>query len=145
MTKNSACRALYFRNHTSCNLHLWCTCVKKNISRHFFKFFIKGVKREKIAQNEKKICLSPSVSQEPYIIYLWFLVDMRKMMISPRFFFIFSKFWFSWFLREKKDKKWPKITNFSPPLPISQELLIISSSWYTCVKYDISRCFSLFF
>ena len=25
--KNPVCRALYFRNHTSYDFHLWCTCV----------------------------------------------------------------------------------------------------------------------
>ena len=27
MTKNSVCRALYLRNHTSYDLHLWCTRI----------------------------------------------------------------------------------------------------------------------
>ena len=43
--------------------------------------------------------LSHSVSQELYLIWLWFLVHMCKILIPPAifFFFIFSKFWFSGF------------------------------------------------
>ena len=61
-----------------------------------------------MAQNDKK--LSHSISQEVYIIWLWFLVLMCKMMISPYKFFISSNFWFSGLLVGKKDKKWPKMT-----------------------------------
>ena len=46
-----------------------------NISRSFFLFFkilifwvVRGVKWQNMAQNEKKLCLSCSISQEPYII-----------------------------------------------------------------------------
>ena len=46
-----------------------------NISRSFFLFFkilifwvVRGVKRQKMAQNEKKLCLSCSISQESYTI-----------------------------------------------------------------------------
>ena len=48
--------------------------------------FLKG---QKTVHNDKKFCLSHSISQEPYIIWLWFLVHMCKMMISPVNFFIF--------------------------------------------------------
>ena len=53
------------------------------------------VKGLKMAQNDKRI-LSNSVSQELYFIWLWFLVHMCKMMISPAIFFQFfqnSDFW----------------------------------------------------
>ena len=43
-----------------------------------------------MAQNDKKICLSHSVFQERYLIWLWFLVHMCKMMISPAIFFFFK-------------------------------------------------------
>ena len=45
------------------------------------------VKRWKMVQNDKKLYLSHSVSQEMYIIWLWFLVHMCKIMISPAVFF----------------------------------------------------------
>ena len=55
-----------------------------------------GVKGHKMDQNDKKF--SHSVSQEPYLIWVCFLVDMCKMVVSPALFFIFSKYWFFWFL-----------------------------------------------
>ena len=73
-------------------------------SRYFFHFFKivvfwvvrrVGVKRQKIAQNDKKI-LSNSVSQKLYFIWLWLLVHMCKMVMSAAIFF-FSFFFFSFF------------------------------------------------
>ena len=73
----------------------WYTYVKLYLQAffHFFKIFIfqivSGVyKRGKMAQNEKKICLSHSVSQEPYIIWLSFIVHLCQVMISPGDFLI---------------------------------------------------------
>ena len=43
----------------------------------------------------KKFCPSCSISQEPYIRWLSFMVHICKMIISPVIFFNFSKFWFS--------------------------------------------------
>ena len=40
-----------------------------------------------MAQNEKEFCPSHSLSQEPYIMWLWFLVHMSKMMIFLVIFF----------------------------------------------------------
>ena len=77
--------------------------IFKDFSR-FSKFWVvRRVKGQKMAQNEKKI--SHSVSQEPYLIWLWFKVQFCKMMISPAVFFIFSKFWFLGFSggRTKND------------------------------------------
>ena len=45
---------------------------------------------QKIAQNDKTN-LSDSVSQEQYLIWLWFLVQMCEMMLSPAIFFHFFK------------------------------------------------------
>ena len=47
-----------------------------------------------MAQNDKNLCLSHFISQEAYIIWLWFLLHICKMMISSAIFFIFSKFCF---------------------------------------------------
>ena len=56
---------------------------------HFFKIFIfwdvERVKGQKKAQNGKKFCPSQSIYQELYIIWLWFLVNMCKLMISHFF------------------------------------------------------------
>ena len=48
------------------------------------------VEGQRIVQNDKTN-LSHSVSQELYLIWLWFLVHMCKMMISPVIFFHFFK------------------------------------------------------
>ena len=102
MPKNSVRRAFYLRNHTSYDLHLWNTFEKDNISECFLYFFQtlifganSGVKGQKLAQNDKNLFLSHSISQEAYIIWSSFLVHMCKMMTSPDAFFNFSKFWFS--------------------------------------------------
>ena len=44
-----------------------------------------------MAQNNKKLCLSHSRSKEAYIIWLWFLVRIYKMITFPDAFFIFFK------------------------------------------------------
>ena len=64
---------------------------------HFSKIFIFWViKRigQKMVQNEKKLCLSRYISQEPYIKWFSFVVCKCKTIISSGVFFIFSKFWF---------------------------------------------------
>ena len=76
MTKISVCRTFYFSNHisyVSYDLHLWSTCMLKRIKW-------------------QKNSLSHSICQEPYIISLWFLVHMSKIMMSPAIFFIFQNF-----------------------------------------------------
>ena len=89
MTRSSVRHASYLRNHTSYDCHLWNTCVKDNISRccfHFLKILIfwivMGLKGQKMAQNDKKFRLLRLVSQEPYIIWLSFMIHMCKMIIS---------------------------------------------------------------
>ena len=66
---------------------------------HFLKILtfpsFSGVKGQKMAQNNKKFCLSCSISQEPYIIWMSSMLHMCKMITAPGVFFIFSKFWFS--------------------------------------------------
>ena len=58
---------------------------------HFFKILtfcvVWWAKRQKMAQNDKIFCPSQSVSQEPNLIWLWFLVHKCKIMISLAFFF----------------------------------------------------------
>ena len=70
-----------------------------------------GVKGQKMALNYKKVCLAYSLSQEPHLIWLSFLVHMCKMMIFPGIFFIFSKFWFSGFFGEGGGDKGQKMTH----------------------------------
>ena len=84
-------------------LHIWGTIhhmtviyvCKMIISSGVFSIFLKilifwvhrGVKGQKMVQNDKKFCLLHSISQEPYIIWLSFMVQMYKMIISPGVFF----------------------------------------------------------
>ena len=70
---------------------------------HFFKILIfwivrgiKGQKWPKMTKND--VHLSMYTPQELYVIWLWFLVHMCKIMISPTSFYIFSKFWFFFIL-----------------------------------------------
>ena len=62
---------------------------------HFFKILIlrvvEGTKVQKITQNDKKFCLSHVISQEPFIIWSSFMVDMCKKIISPGAFFSLKK------------------------------------------------------
>ena len=61
-------------------------------SKFRFSGLLVGVgKGQKMAQNDKKN-LSHSVSQKLYLTWLWFLVHMCKMMISPAIFFFFFHF-----------------------------------------------------
>ena len=78
---------------------------------HFFNILIfqvvSGVKQQKLAQNNKILCLSHSMSQEPYIIWPSFVVHKCEMIISTGT-FIFSNFWFLGLLGGSKGKNGPK-------------------------------------
>ena len=85
-TKISVCRSLYFRNQISYDLHLWYTCMFKRIISpgiFFSKFCFLGLlggirgggKRQKITQNDKKLCVSLHIWGTVHHI-LWFLVHM---------------------------------------------------------------------
>ena len=114
----------------------------------FFKSLIfriisgrKGVlKGHKMTQNDKQFCLSRSISQEPSIIWLWFLVHMCKMMISLANFFIFQNFDFG-VLGGWKGKKWPKL----PILACFPLYLRNCRLYHSDFVNDNYRCFSLFF
>ena len=125
-----------------------------------------GVKGLKMAQNHKKLCLLCFISQESHIIWLPFMVHMSKMMISsgvflkfiqkflvhlckmmisPSIFFIFSKFWFFWFLvgGEVKGQKMTHNYHFqSVTLRTVDHIMKIIGTQVS--NNDISRCFSLF-
>ena len=64
--------APYLRNHTSSNHNFWCTCVKWWYLQAFFYFFeilifwaVREVKGQKIAQNDKTLCLLCFISHYP--------------------------------------------------------------------------------
>ena len=80
-------------------LFFCCTSLKWWHLQMFFSFFLNfgfvgcqegGVKKAKNGPKWQKV-LSHFVSQELYLIWLWFLVHMCKIMIHPPSFFIFSK------------------------------------------------------
>ena len=98
-------------------VHLCKMMISPGVFFHFFKIFILwvvrvgegvDVKGQKMVQNDKKLCLLCSISQESYIIWFSFMALMFKMIIPPGVFFIFSKFWFSGLLGGKRAKNGPK-------------------------------------
>ena len=68
---------------------------------------VREVKEQKMAQNDKKFCLFHSLSQELCLLWLWFLLNMYKIMISPAICFIFqnSDFMVFFFLRRVRGKR----------------------------------------
>ena len=73
----------------------------------FFRLLGGGgaLKGWKMVKNDKKVCPLDSISQEPYITWVSFMVHMCKMVISPGVFLLFSKLWFFGLLGGKKSKK----------------------------------------
>ena len=87
---------------------------------------VRGVKGQKTVQNDKKLCLLHSISQEPYIIWLSSMVHICKMIISLGFCFIFSNFLFFGFVRrEKVQKMVQNDKKFSLSCSVSQEPYIM--------------------
>ena len=88
-------------------------CKNDNISSYFFHFFRililqvvrgggeeGGVKGQKLAQSDKRLSLSNSMSQELCLIGLWFLVHLCKMMIFCAVFSFFQKILIFWIFKE---------------------------------------------
>ena len=88
-----------------------------------------------------------SISQEAYIIWLWFLVHMCKVMTSQNVFFSVLKFSFSWLLGWFKGKKWPKMTKNSVCLtPYLRNCTSYDCGfWYTSVKWWYLQLSFIFF
>ena len=76
----------------------------------FFVFWVvRGVKGQKIVQNDKKFCLSHSIFQEPYIMRSSFMVHKYKIIIFSGILFFLLKFWFFGLLGGSKNgPKWQK-------------------------------------
>ena len=125
--------------------------ISPSVFLNFFKILIfrvfRGIKGQKIVQNDKKFCLSCSVSQEPYIIWLSFMVHLCKMIISPVVFFIFSKYWFLGLLRGKKGKERSEMTkNFVRCTPYLRNHTSYGCHlWYTYVKWQYVLVFFFIF
>ena len=150
MTKNSVHCTPYLRNYRSFDCHLSCTCIKWYLQGffHFFKIiifrFVSGVKGQKIDRNDKKLCPSCSIFQEPYIIWLSFMVHMCKIIISPGVFSFFQKFDLSGVKgKKKKTLIWQKIMSIT--LHISKTIHNMIVMYDTHVQSDnISRIFFIF-
>ena len=106
------CHVQYLMNSISYDHEFWRTCVKWWYLQAFFLLYIFGFSRQlgrekgkKWPQMTKTFCPLYFIYQEPYIIWLSFMVHLCKMMISPGVFFNFSQFWFS----ELLGPKWEKI------------------------------------
>ena len=112
---------------------------KMIISPGFFFFFFKKtlifwiVRRvigQKMAQNDKTLRSLHFISQEPYIIWSWFMVHMCKRIISPEFFSFFQNFTF----RVKDGKKWPKWHKKCVTPNLRNCTLYDYGFWYTFLK-----------
>ena len=79
----STCCAPYLRNCASSNHNFWYTCVKWWYLQGIFYFYLFFF---------ESFIFSFFVSQELYLKWLWFLVHMWKMMVSPAFFFYYLFF-----------------------------------------------------
>ena len=90
---------------------------------------------QKIAQNNKRLCLLCSISREPYIIWLSIVVHKSTMIMSLGAFFICSKFWFFGLLGGSKGEKLAQNDKKLCPLHfISHEPYIIWS-WFMVHLY----------
>ena len=90
-----------------------------------------------MVQNDKKFSLLLSISQEPYIIWLSFMVPMCKIIISPGVFFNFEILVFRVVRGLKGQKMAQNDKKFCLSYSVSQELYIIWLwfFWYACVKW----------
>ena len=101
-----------------------------------------------MAQTDKKFCLLHYLFQEPYIIWLPFMLQLCKMLISPGVFSFFSEFWFSGLLGVE-GQKWPKMTRNSASCTsyLRNHTSYDCHLWCTYVKWwhDITKYFVHFF
>ena len=123
--------------------------MTKKFSRwkYFMLICLGWVKGQKMVQNEKKLYLSRSISQEPYIIWFSFMVHIWKMILSTGIFFHFSKILIFRVVRGVKGQKIVRNDKkFSLSRSISQETYIIWSLFvlYKCKMIISSGLFSFF-
>ena len=94
---------------------------------------VSRAKGHKMVQNDKTLYPLCSVSQDPYIIWLSFMKNMCKMIISTC---VFSIFFIFFIFRVVSGVKGQKIVKndkkLCPSCSISQDGCHL---WYTCVKW----------
>ena len=77
-------------------------------SKLWYFWVVSRVKRQKMTQNNKKLYLSHSISQEAYIIWLWFVVHKCKWYYLQMIFLIFSNILIFWVVSRIKGQKMTK-------------------------------------
>ena len=125
---------------------------------YFFKILIfkvvKSIKGQRMAQNDKKLCLQCLISQEPYFIWILFMLHMCKRIIYPVF-YIFQNLIFG----IASGVKGQKMAKNDKKLSVcSNRYLRKHTSYYWCtcdtnmvhmckkmLNDDISAFFSVFF
>ena len=114
-----------------------------------FWFFglLGGSKGKKGPKWQKKLCLSPLISQEPYIIWSSFIVNMWKRIISPGFSSHFFKILIFGINSGEKEQKVAQMTkNFICGTNISGSIHYMSVIFGTQVKWWLLQMlFSFFF
>ena len=80
-----------------------------------------------MVQNVKKFCLLEFISEEPYIIWLSFML-VKGQYLQVLFPFL-KKFWFSWSIGGKRAKNGPEWQKIMLLCSLSQEPYII---WLSC-------------
>ena len=117
----------------------------KTFFSHFLKIFFGGLLKR---YNGKKWHPSSTISQELYIIWSQFLVNLCKITIYAGAFLIFKKILISWAVRGVKSKKWPKMRNnsYNCHTPYLRNRTSSEHNFSTRMQNDdISRNFFLFF
>ena len=106
-------------------------------SKLWFFRFLGGSKGKNGSKWQKTVCCALYISQESYIIWSMFIVHMCNRMISPGFFYIYSKFLFlEWASkREKNSPKWRIIMFAVFHISWSIYASYDCDFWYTCVKW----------
>ena len=104
-------------------LSFWVHIFKMVISPCILIFeVVRGLKGQKMAQNDQKFYLLHSIPQELYIVWSSFMVHICKMITFPGMLFHFFKILITWVFRGLKG--WLMVQNdknFSPLCSISQE------------------------
>ena len=112
--------------------------ISSGIFSIFLKIFIfwvhRGVKGQKTVRNDKKLCLLCSISQEPSIIWLSFVVQMCKIIISPGAFFNVKILIFQVVKGLKGQKMSQNVENLFPYISGTIYHMIYIYGTHVCIK-----------
>ena len=128
------CHVQYLMNSISYDHEFWRTCVKWWYLQAFFLLYIFGFSRQlgrekgkKWPQMTKTFCPLHFIYQEPYIIWLSFMVHLCKMMMSPGVFFTIL---IPWAVRSKTRKNSVCCAPY-----FRNHTLHDFDLWYSCVEW----------